>query len=91
MDAFLSEIHAFSVTRLTIQKQEFFDLEKTQLICPNKREAPKGGINPLPLLMAFSDSSNDKCTGLWIGDQIEVSDEALPVNYRDMSAYYGWD
>lgn len=41
--------------------------------------------------MAFSDSSNDKCTGLWIGDQIEVSDEAPPVNYTDMSAYYDWD
>ena len=82
--------HFFRYT-INHSKQEFFDLEKTQLICPNKWEAPKGRINPLPLLMAFSDSSNDKCTGLWIGDQIDVSDEAPPVNYRDMSAYYGWD
>lgn len=60
-------------------KKEYFDIKHTRR------------INPLPMLMAFPGSSYDKCTGLWLGDQIEVSDEQPPSGYKDKSTEYGWD
>lgn len=72
-------------------KKEYFDIENTRLTYTDKDGVPIKRINPLPLLMAFPGSSYDKCTGLWLGDQIEVSNELPPSEYKDMSAEYGWD
>ncbi len=72
-------------------KKEFFDIENTRLTYTNKEGVLITRINPLPLLMAFPGSEYDRCTGLWLGDQIEVSDEKPSSEYKDMSADYGWD
>lgn len=61
-------------------KKEFFDVEHTRI--PH--------FNPLPILMAFP-GCGDGCTGFWLGDQIEVSNERPSVEYKDKSAEYGRD
>ena len=73
-------------------KKEFFDTEKTKLVYTKPGESGifTKKINPLPLLMAFP-GSYDECTGLWLGDQIEVSNDEPPQDYADMSEIYGWD
>ena len=71
-------------------KREFFDVKKTKLTYKNKDGILTTRINPLPLLMAFP-GSYDSCTGLWLGDRIEVSDDLPPADYRDMSMEYFWD
>lgn len=71
-------------------KQVFFDTENTKLTYANKDGILTTRINPLPLLMAFP-NSYDKCGGLWLGDQIEVTDILPPADYRDMSMEYFWD
>ena len=41
--------------------------------------------------MAFPGDEDDMGTGLWLGDKIEVSDNKPPLEYKDMSAEYGWN
>lgn len=72
-------------------KKEFFDIENTRLTYKNEKGVLTTRINPLPLLMAFPGSDSDKCTGLWLGDMIEVNNETPPVGYKDMSSDYRWD
>lgn len=72
-------------------KKEYFDIEKTRLTFTNEEGVLTTRINPLPLLMAFPGSLGDKCTGLWLGDRIEVSDEVPHGDYTDKSEEYGWD
>lgn len=78
--------------RFTINhtKHEFFDVENTKLTYLDDDGVLSIRVNPLPLLMAFP-GENDKCTGLWLGDEIEVTDNTPPADYRDMSNEYGWD
>ena len=71
--------------------KEYFDIENTRLTYTNEDGTKVKRINPLPLLMAFPGSSYDKCTGLWLGDNIEVTDSLPPSEYIDKSSEYGWD
>lgn len=82
-----------SFFRYTINhsKNEYFDVENTRLTYANREGVLTTRINPLPLLMAFPGSPCDRCTGLWLGDQIEVTDSLPPAGYKDMSSIYGWD
>ena len=70
-------------------KCEFYDIEKTKLTYKNKSEVPTIRIDPLPILLAYP-GRGDKCTGLWLGDSIEVTDTA-PHGYMDMSEVYCCD
>ncbi len=72
-------------------RHEFFDIEKTRLTYTNRDGILSARINPLPLLMAFPGFDEDACTGLWLGDPIEVTDNMPPSGYKDMSEEYGWD
>ena len=87
---FIRESRFFRYT-INHSKKEFFDIENTRLTYTNEEGVLTTRINPLPLLMAFPGSPSDRCTGLWIGDQIEVSDTAPPSGYDDKSEEYGWD
>lgn len=69
-------------------RNEFFDLEKTKLTYTDKDGVLTARINPLPILMAFGSSAYDSYSGLWLGDPIEVTDDAPPVGYKDMSEAY---
>ena len=71
-------------------KKEFYDLTKTRMTYTDKDGNYTDRIDPLPLLLAFGCSAGDKCTGLWIGDNIEPGD-VPPNDYKDMSSVYVWD
>ena len=75
---------------VNLSKKEYFDAARTRLTYINEEGKRTIRINPLPLLMAFP-GEDDKCTGLWLGDQIVVSDDAPPEDFADMSEVYGWD
>lgn len=79
--------------RFTINhsKKEFFDIEKTRITYIEHGEVPTLRINPLPLLMAYPGTEEDMCTGLWLGNQIEVSNEYPANDYLDMSDKYCWE
>ncbi len=87
---FLRESRFFRYT-VNHSKKEFFDIENTRLTYTDWEGNLTTRVNPFPLLMAFSGSENDKCTGLWLGDEIEVSDEKPFLGYKDMSSEYGWN
>lgn len=72
-------------------KKEYFDIERTRLTYKNRNNELAIRINPLPLLMAFPGSARDDGTGVWIGDDIEVSDLLPSSNYIDKSETYGWN
>ncbi len=87
---FLRDVRFFRYT-INHSKKEFFDIENTRLTYRDEGGNLTTRINPLPLLMAFPGSESDRCTGLWLGDQIEVSDVKPSSDYKDMSVDYGWD
>ena len=72
-------------------KKEYFDIEKTALRYTDHDGVLSTRINPLPLLMAYSENHMDDGCGIWIGDSIEVSDDAPPEEYEDMSIVYVFD
>ena len=69
-------------------KKEFFDMEAVLPVQPEMRDKAVVRGNPLPLLMAFGESASDDLLGLWLGDQIEVTDEPPAKTYKDMSEKY---
>ena len=69
-------------------KAEFFDSECKKVIEDNKQAVPKFQINPLPLLLAFGRKAVGVFDGLWLGDNIEVSNELPPRTYTNMSEKY---
>ena len=85
---FVRESSFFQYT-INHSKHEFFDVNKTKLTYTNEEGILTIRINPLPLLMAFP-GGFDRCTGLWLGDLIEVTDNLPPTDYKDMSAEYFW-
>ena len=72
-------------------KKEFYDLTRTRMTYTDRDGNYTDRIDPLPLLLAFGRSAGDKCTGLWIGDNIEPGDEVPPDDYKDMSSIYVCD
>ena len=68
-------------------KKEFFDMEKTRHTYINDDGGAPLRINPISMLLAYP-GSGDKCTGLWLGDSIEVSMEPPSAEYKDMSEEY---
>ena len=72
-------------------KKEFFDIENTALRYTDRDGKLNTRINPLPLLMAYSDNHRDDGCGKWIGDSIEVSNDAPSADYKDMSSIYRYD
>ena len=68
-------------------KKEFYDIERTKPVY-DKDDVLIGRIDPLPILMAFPGTCAEQCTGLWLGDKIEASNELPPKDYKDMSREY---
>ena len=68
-------------------KKEYFDIEKTQLY--ENAEGRLIAINPLPLLMSFYGPYD--APGLWLGDDIEVSNDPPSAEYKDKSYEYSLD
>ena len=72
-------------------KKEYFDVENTALRYTDRDGKLTTRINPLPLLMAYSDNHVDDGCGIWIGDSIEVSNDVPVADYKDMSGIYRFD